>query len=132
MQTGRDGSPIRAATAAVFDGAPGRCTAPIPSSYSGTMRSATSRVRLGMLLVLALAAAVAVAGRLRAPVGRHAETPSVHRRGHVAARPRQGRRGRLTRNGLRRNGDGRGIGHPSGRSQTVAPVQFATCTEYHS
>ena len=78
MQTGRDGSPIRAATAAVFDGAPGRRTAPIHGSYSGVMRSATSRLRLGLLLILALAAVAAVVGRLRAPVGRHTEIlPSI-------------------------------------------------------
>ena len=52
---------------------PGRGTTPIDGSYSGTMRSTTSRVRRGLLLAFALAVVVAVVGRLRAPVGRHAE-----------------------------------------------------------
>ena len=37
------------------------------------MRSTPSRLRRGLLLALVLAAVVAVVGRLRAPVGRHAE-----------------------------------------------------------
>ncbi len=52
--------------------------APVRGSYSGSMRSTSSRVRRGLLLVLVLAAVVAVVGRLRAPVGRHTEIlPSI-------------------------------------------------------
>jgi hypothetical protein len=66
--------PVRRGVAERLATAPsGRDPTPIDGSYSGTMRSTSSRVRRGLLLTLALVVVAAVVSRLRAPVGRHAE-----------------------------------------------------------